>query len=70
MTTKDLKKLRKNLPNKWRNTLSERTGYSVSMIQQVLKGEKVNDDIIKEAVKLAKETKEKKSELMAEIASL
>ncbi len=56
MKTRELEKLRKKLPRKWRTELWRRLNrYSLSAINQVMRGDYNNDEIIDAAIELAEE---------------
>jgi hypothetical protein len=56
MKTKELDKLKKKLPKKWRLLLWTRLNkYSISTINQVLRGDFNNTEIIDAAIQLAEE---------------
>jgi DNA replication protein DnaD len=56
MRTKELEKLKSKLPRKWRTELWRRLGkYSISAINQVMRGDYNNDEIIDAALGLAEE---------------
>lgn len=66
----ELIKLRKSLPFGSLTELSNRTKKSRSLISQVLNGQKNNNLIIDEAIKLAKEEKSKREIRSSEISNL
>lgn len=53
MTKKELQKLRKKMPPKYRETLSIKFGVTEGYIDQLLRGDKNNIEIIEEAIKMA-----------------
>jgi hypothetical protein len=68
MTKKELKKIKDNLPRKWRSAISFKTGYTVSYIDYVLKGERDENSegakaIIRAAAELAEQHKSEKKEI-------
>lgn len=46
---------KKLLPFGWSRTVAERTGYSMNMVQQVRIGNKKNNKILEEILKVSKE---------------
>jgi hypothetical protein len=71
MTTRELDKLKKNLPRKYRTILWQRIGnVSISAIDKVMRGDYNNDVIIEAAIKLARETQARSKRLKEEVKSL
>ena len=70
MTKKDLKKLRNSLPKGFRTTIAEQCNCSVSLVEQVLNGVRVNLDVVQAAVELAASHKSRIDELTNQIKSL
>lgn len=53
MTKRELTKLKKSLPPRYRTLLAQTTGYTKQHIDYVLSGERSNEKIIDAAIKLA-----------------
>jgi DNA-binding transcriptional regulator YbjK len=70
MTKKELAKIKENLPKRYLEELSQRTGKAKSTCSKVLNGHLNSELIISEAIKLAQETKAKNEAIRKRIASL
>jgi hypothetical protein len=69
----ELKELKTKLPKGYRKIIHVKSGYSFSMIDQVLRGVRFNDKIIDcafELVKLSKKKSEEKYKQMMEILNI
>jgi hypothetical protein len=61
MTREEKILLKKNLPKKWANELSKRTGFSKDYVHKVMCGDRFQIDIEESALTLAKEYTERLS---------
>jgi hypothetical protein len=70
-----LKKLKAKLPNKWRTSISQKTGFTSAYIDLVLNGQRDHESegaklILKTAVKLAEKHASEKTELKKAVSEL
>ena len=70
MTKEDLKKLRKNLPQNFENTLSVKFGITPESILQILRGHRNNEAVILEACNMVEQHAAVKTEKLNFIKNL
>lgn len=70
MTEKELKKLKKSLPNGHRETLAEQFDITAGYVDQILRGEKIRIDVIDAAIALAESHKQKLTDQKLKIKQL
>jgi len=70
MTKKDLTKLKQSMPKRYRNKLAQKFGVSESTIDRTFRGIGNHQDIIAEAILMAKENKLVLSKQKKEIKEL
>lgn len=70
MTKKQLEKLKKKLPPKYRETLAEKFEITTGYVDQILRGEKERLDVIDAAIELAEKHQQYLAEQKQKIRSL
>lgn len=70
ITAEDLRKLKEKLPRAYHKELAERTGLSISSVNQVMNGHFYNDKVLRAAIDYAREYQEQLRETRNAINSL